>query len=158
MFAAEWGLGAQSQMECALMGTYHVRADLVERDLAAAELDDIAVAHDGLPWAAWRDVVLRWHADAIANARAEAWIPGMAGSQDPMVEETLRRFYHHHVRVTIGKLKAENMELRRRLLDAVSCARFYASGASDAGVRATTMLAGLERPTAGVAAKAGQSH
>lgn len=140
------------------MGTYHVRVDLVERDLAAAELDDIAVAHDGQPWAVWRDVVLRWHADAIANARAEAWIPGMAGSQDPMVEEALRRFYHHHVRVTIGKLKAENMELRRRLLDAVSCARFYASGESDAGERATTMLTGLERRMTGGTAKSGQSH
>jgi hypothetical protein len=140
------------------MGTYHVRVDPVERDLAEAELDDIALAHDGQPWAAWRDVVLRWHADAVAHARAEAWIPGMARSEDPMVEETLRRFYHHHTRLTIGRLKAENMELRRRLVDALACARFYASGASDAGARATTTLAGLDRHATGVAAKAGSSH
>ena len=140
------------------MGTHHVRVDPVERDLAAAELDDIAVAHDGKPWAVWRDVVLRWHADAIANARAEAWIPGMAGSQDPVVEETLRRFYHHHTRITIGRLKSENMELRRRLVDALACARFYASGASDAGKRANRMLAELEPPAAGAATKSGQSH
>ena len=140
------------------MGTHHVRVDPVERDLAAAELDDIAVAHDGKPWAAWRDVVLRWHADAVANARAEAWIPGTAGSQDPVVEETLRRFYHHHTRVTIGQLKAQNMELRRRLVDAVACARFYASGASDAGARANTVLAGLDLPATVAAAKSGQSH
>jgi hypothetical protein len=140
------------------MGTHHVRIDPVERDLAAAELDDIALAHDGEPWAAWRDVVLRWHADAVAHARAEAWIPGMAGSQDPVIEETLRRFYHHHTRVTIGRLKAENMELRRRLVDALSCARFYASGASDAGARATTVLSGPNQSATGVAAKAGQSH
>jgi hypothetical protein len=139
------------------MGTYHVRVDLVERDLAAAELDDIALAHDGKPWVLWRDVVLRWHAEAVANARAEAWIPGMAGSQDPVIEETLKRFYHHHTRVTIGRLKAENLELRRRLIDAVACARFYASGASDAGARASTVLAGLDLPPARVAAKAG-SH
>jgi hypothetical protein len=144
-------------MECAWMGTYHVRVDPVERDLAAAELDDIALAHNGQPWAAWRDVVLRWHAEAVANARAEAWIPGMAGSQDPVVEETLRRFYHHHTRVTIGQLKAQNMELRRRLIDAVACARFYASGGSDAGARANTVLSGLELPTTRPAAKVG-SH
>jgi hypothetical protein len=140
------------------MGTHHVRVDPVERDLAAAELDDIALAHDGEPWAAWRDVILRWHADAVAHARAEAWIPGMARSQDPVVEETLRRFYHHHTRLTISRLKAENMELRRRLVDALSCARFYASGVSDAGARANTMLAGLDPPPTGVAAKAGSSH
>jgi hypothetical protein len=140
------------------MGTYHVRVDPVERDLAAAELDDIALAHDGQPWSAWRDVVLRWHAEAVANARAEAWIPGMAGSQDPVVEETLRRFYHHHTRVTIGQLKAQNMELRRRLIDAVACARFYASGGSDSGARANTVLSGLDPPTTRVAAKAGSSH
>ena len=140
------------------MGTYHVRVDSVERDLAAAELDDIALAHDGEPWAAWRDVILRWHADAVAHARAEAWIPGMARSQDPVVEETLRRFYHHHTRLTIGRLKAENMELRRRLIDAIACARFYASGASDAGARANTVLAGFDPPATRAAAKAGPSH
>jgi len=139
------------------MGTYHVRVDPVERDLAAAELDEIALAHDGKPWAMWRDVVLRWHTDGVANARAEAWIPGMAGSQDPAVEEMLRRFYHHHTRVTIGRLKAENMELRRRLADALSCARFYASGASDSGARANTVLSGFDPQAAGAAAKAG-SH
>jgi hypothetical protein len=139
------------------MGTYHLRVDPVERDLAAAELDDIALAHDGQPWAEWREVVLRWHAEAVANARAEAWIPGTAGSQDPVVEETLRRFYHHHTRVTIGRLKAENLELRRRLIDAVACVRFYASGASDAGARASTVLAGPDLPTTRITAKAG-SH
>ena len=50
------------------------------------------------------------------------------------------------------------MELRRRLVDALSCARFYASGVSDAGARANTMLAGLDPPPTGAAAKAGSSH
>ncbi|HKA81205.1 MAG TPA: hypothetical protein VKD43_14290 [Xanthobacteraceae bacterium] len=131
-----------------------MRVDLVEQDLAAAELDDIALAHDGQPWAAWRDAVLTWHADAVAHARAETWVPGMARSPDPAVEETLRRFYHHHIRLTISQLRAENMELRRKLVDALSCARFYASGASDAGARATRMITALES----VVAKTGPSH
>jgi hypothetical protein len=67
----------------------------------------------------------------------------MAGSQDPVIEETLNRFYRHHMRLTIGHLKAENVDLRRRLVDAVACARFYASGATDAGERARSVLAAL---------------
>jgi len=138
------------------MGTYQAPLDPVERDLAAAQLDDIAVVYQGKPWAAWKDIVLRWHIEAIASARAEAWIPGMASSKDPVVEETLSRFYRHHMRLTISHLKAENLDLRRRLVDAVACARFYASGASDAGERARSMLAALAPDDAVM--KAGQSH
>jgi hypothetical protein len=126
------------------MGTYDASLDPVERDLASAQLDDIAVAYEGKPWAAWKDIVLRWHIEAIASARAEAWIPGLAGSQDPVVEETLSRFYRHHMRLTISHLKAENLDLRRRLVDALGCARHYASGATDDGVRARSVLAALE--------------
>jgi hypothetical protein len=123
--------------------------DPAERDLAAAQLDDIALDNRGRPWAIWKDAVLRWHMKAVANARAQAWIPGMAGTQDPLVEEALGRFYRHHMRVTIGHLKTENLELRRRLIAAVSCARFYASGTIDAGERAHATLAELDLPAAG---------
>ena len=126
------------------MGTRHAAVDPVEWDLAAAQLDDIALANEGRPWPVWKDDVVRWHIEALANARAEAWIPGMAGSQDPVVEETLSRFYRRYMRMAIGRLKAENLELRRKLLDALACARFYASGATDAGVRAHSMLTSLE--------------
>jgi hypothetical protein len=125
------------------MGTHYAPLDPVERDLASAQLDDLAVVYEGKPWAVWKDIVLRWHFEAVANARAEAWIPGMAGSQDPMIEETLNRFYRHHMRLAISHLKAENLDLRRRLVDAVACARFYASGATDAGERARSVLAPL---------------
>ncbi len=96
--------------------------------------------------------------EAVARARAEAWVPGMGGSQDPVVEEALNRFYRHHMRVAIGHLRAENLELRRKVIDALACARFYASGATDAGERAHTMLAELDPRTNGAAAKVGQSH
>jgi len=140
------------------MGTQHAQVDPVERDLAAAQLNDIALANKDRPWAFWKDVVLRWHMEAVARARAEAWVPGMGGSQDPVVEEALNRFYRHHMRVAIGHLRAENLELRRKVIDALVCARFYASGATDAGERAHTMLAELDPRTNGAAAKAGQSH
>jgi hypothetical protein len=82
--------------------------------------------------------------EAVASARAEAWVPGMARSQDPVVEEVLARFYRHHMRLTISRLKSENLDLRRKLLEAVDCARFYETGASDAGERAHSTLVALE--------------
>ena len=133
------------------MGTQSVPIDPVERDLAASQLNELVLANRGRAWAAWKDAVLAWHLEAVAIARAEAWVPGLARSQDPVVEEALSRFYRHHMRVTIGRLKAENLELRRKLIDAVACVRFYESGATDAGERAHSMLAGLERHMADAA-------
>ena len=140
------------------MGTQHAPVDPVERDLAAAQLDDIALANQGRPWEAWKDFVLRWYLEAIARARAEAWVPGMAGSQDPVVEEALNRFYRHHIRLAICHLRAENVELRRKVIDALACARFYASGATDAGERAHVTLAALEPRVNAASASAVQSH
>src|SRR5262245_28828201 len=140
------------------MATQHAPVDPVERDLAAAQLDDMVLANQRRPWEAWKDLVLRWHLEAVARARAEAWVPGMAGSQDPMVEEALNRFYRHHMRLAIGHLRAENLELRRKVVDALACARFYASGGNDAGERAHVTLAALEQRMNAAAAGAGQSH
>ncbi len=138
------------------MGMQYAPVDSVERDLAAAQLDDIGRGNEGRPWAVLKDIVLRWHLEAVARARAEAWVPGLARSPDPVVEEALNRFYRHHMRVAMGHLKTENLELRRKLIEAVECARFYASGATDAGARAHSTLAELAPHTAGAAAE--QSH
>jgi len=140
------------------MGTDCVPVDPVERDLAAAELEDMATACQGKPWAAWKDVVLRWHIDAVASARAQTWIPGMAGASEPVVEQALSRFYFHHMRAMIEHLRAENLELRRRLVEAAACARFYAAGASDAGKHAQMTLAALKPYIAEAAGRPEQSH
>jgi hypothetical protein len=140
------------------MGMQTAPIDPIERDLAAAQLDDIVLANRGRGWAVWKEIVLAWHLEAVANARAEAWVPGMARSQDPVVEEALSRFYRHHMRVTIGRLKAENLELRRKLIEAVRCVRFYETGATDAGERAHSMLEGLQSHAHGAEPKAGQAH
>jgi hypothetical protein len=145
-------------MECARMGTQTAPIDPVERDLAAAQLDDIALANQERGWAVWKEVVLAWHLEAVAYARAEAWVPGLARSQDPVVEEVLGRFYRHHMRATVVRLKAENLELQRKLIDAVACVRFYETGATDAGERAHSMLASLKRYACAGATKAGPPH
>jgi hypothetical protein len=44
----------------------------------------------------------------------------------------------------LDRLKAENLELRRRLVEALACARFYEAAASDSGERARSILEGLQ--------------
>jgi hypothetical protein len=102
------------------MATQHAPIDFVERELASAQLDELALAYHDQPWAAWRDAVLEWHLKAFATARAEAWIPGLAGrpDHDPVVRKFLSRFYRHHMYVAIRRLRAENIELRRKALEA----------------------------------------
>jgi hypothetical protein len=142
------------------MGTQVALVDPVARDLADAQLDEIALANSGRPWAAWKDVVLRWHLACVATARAEAWIPGLGGAQDPVVEETLGRFYRHHMRVTIGHLKSENLELRRKLIEAAARIRLLETNAGNADARAPSMLAALDptSPAATAPSKPAQSH
>ena len=54
--------------------------------------------------------------------------------------------------------KAENLELRRKLIEAVRCVRFYETGATDAGERAHSMLEGLQSHANGAGPNAGQVH
>jgi len=122
------------------MGTQTARIDPLERDLAAAQLDEIALANRGRPWTDWKDVVLAWHLEATAKVRAETWIPGLTQSQDPVVEKTLSRLYSYHMRLTIERLRAENLMLIRKHLKAVACVRFYEGGGTDAGERAHSTL------------------
>jgi hypothetical protein len=91
--------------------------NLVERDFAAIELDELAVAHEGRPWLAWKQAVLDWHLRTLAAARAEAWIPGLAESRDPIVQKALDRYWGHHMAAVIKRLKTENLDLRRKMLD-----------------------------------------
>jgi inorganic triphosphatase YgiF len=142
------------------MATPYASIDAVEQDLASAELDELALSHDSRPWDTWKEAVLEWHLRALATARAEAWIPGLAESRDQVVERALERFYSHHMRNAISRLRAENMELRRKMLEVAECARFYASGATDAGKRAGSMLSVLCLPPArkAVESRFGASH
>ena len=127
------------------MATKHAATEYLERDLASAQLDELALAHDGSSWTEWKDAVLDWHLRRFVSARSEAWIPGFADSHDddPVIRKFLSRFYRHHMHAAIVRLRAENVELRRKILDAAECTRFYARGATDGGERATTVLRSL---------------
>ena len=78
---------------------------------------------------------------AVEAAVNIAWIPGMSGRQGTVVEEALARFHSHQVKSTVKRLSVENAELRLRILSALECIGFYASGGSDAGMRAKQVLA-----------------
>jgi hypothetical protein len=114
------------------METQIASADAGERNLAATQLDSIVDANRSRGWSACRDAVLDWHFDALARARADVWMPRLARSPDPAVEEALGRFYRYHIRLTIERLKAENLELRRKLFAALAAvgARFVDNGAT----------------------------
>jgi hypothetical protein len=115
------------------MGTQTAPLDLAERDLAAAQLDYIALTSRGSGADAWKDAVLQWHCEAIAKARAEGWIPGMGPLQDRIIGKVLKRFYRHRFAVMVRGLKAENLKLRRDLLDALRSVRFHQRGGTDEG-------------------------
>ena len=126
------------------MGTHVAPLDLVERDLAAAELDDIAVAVGERDADAWKKAVLEWHCAAVAKARSEVWIPGTVRSQDQMVEKVLRRFCRHRVAVMLRTLKAENLTLRHDLIDALRRARLHQRNGSDRREFERSIIEGLQ--------------
>jgi len=114
--------------------------DAAEWNLAAAQLEDIILANEGTARQQGRDAILRWHMRALEETRAQAWIPGLGNSKDPVVQEALSRFYRHHMRIAVKRLKNENLQLRRALLDALACARYYARCEGDSGLRARRTL------------------
>jgi hypothetical protein len=103
------------------MATQHALTEFAERDFASVELDELALAHAGRPWATWRQAVLDWHLRTLAAARSEAWIPGLADSRDPIVEKMLERLFSHYMAAAVKRLRAENLELRRRMLGLAEC-------------------------------------
>src|SRR5262249_38251856 len=96
----------------AMTATQFAPVELDDRELADAQLDNIALAHEGEPWPAWNSAVVEWHVQTIAPVAVERWIPGMAGEQDPMVERALSRFSSYHMRTTIARLREENAALQ----------------------------------------------
>ncbi|HEY6258856.1 MAG TPA: hypothetical protein VIY51_24020 [Xanthobacteraceae bacterium] len=133
-------LEVTSQVMSDIMATQHAAIDAVERDFASAQLDALARAYQGRPWVSWKQSVLEWHLGRVATARSEAWIPGLADSCDPVVKKALGRFYSHHMAVAIKRLRSENMELQRKLLEMTASARSYAGGEVDAGERASSLI------------------
>jgi hypothetical protein len=105
------------------MVTQHPAIDAAERKFVSAELDQLALTHEGRPWSAWKEAVLEWHLEALAAARSDVWVPGLADSGNPVVEKALERFYGHHVAVAIKRLTAENIQLRRKMLEMNARAR-----------------------------------
>jgi hypothetical protein len=113
------------------MGTQIAPLDPAERDLAAAQLDAIVRVKHVRGRDDWKEAFLEWHCDAVARARAEAWVPGMLRTPDLIVEKMLTRFYRHQTVVMLKRLKADNLKLRRQLLDALGLHESCANGGGE---------------------------
>jgi hypothetical protein len=111
-----------------------------ERDRLATELRYATRDHDWDPTPELIAAIADWHVRAIASARTNVWIPGMAGRHDRVVEELLGRFHARQVSAAIGRLDSENVRLKQRLVRALACIRFYATGPADDGRRARAVL------------------
>jgi hypothetical protein len=129
--------------------------DLADGDSQAEELDRLVTElryatrhHDWNPPPQLIAAIADWHARAMASARTNLWIPGMAGCADRLVEAALGRFHARQVSAAIGRLHSENASLKAELVRALACIRFYATGTEDEGRRAVAALAGLlaDRP------------
>jgi hypothetical protein len=119
-----------------------------ERDRLATELRYVTRHFDWDPSPDLLRTIVDWQIEAVAAARTEVWIPGMAGSRDPLVEEVLSRFYAHHVGSTVARLIEENAGLKRRLVDALGCIRSGAlsrTEGSSPGRAAVEALLALDR-------------
>jgi len=111
-----------------------------ERDRVATELRYVTRRHDWDPPPEIVTSIVEWHIAAVAAARADVWVPGMAGSRNPVVEEVLSRYYAHHMSAAVVRLMDENTGLRQQLLTAVGCIRSYAKDDTEAGARAKAVL------------------
>ena len=114
-----------------------------ERDRLATELRYVTRHFDWNPSTDLLGAIVEWQIEAVAAAREDVWIPGMAGSRDPLVEEVLSRFYAHHIGNAVGRLIDENTSLKRRLVEALTCIRSPAVEASDGGFPTTAALEAL---------------
>src|SRR5262245_5383121 len=113
---------------------------LSERDRVATELQFVTHPYDLAARPECLGAIVGWHLDAIATARAEAWVGGPAEPADPAIEQTLIQVQRHHYNRIVHRLQEENVGLKIRLLAACGCIEFYAGGAADAGARATGAL------------------
>jgi hypothetical protein len=114
-----------------------------ERDRVATELRYVTRHRDWDPAPDLVAALVDWQIEAVAAARSSVWIPGMARSRDPLVEEVVDRYYAHHIGTTVARLIEENTGLRQQLLRAVACVRSYATERADGGARAKAVLEAL---------------
>jgi hypothetical protein len=114
-----------------------------ERDRLATELCYVTRRFDWDPSPELIAVIVDWHIEAVAAAREDVWLPGMAASRDPLVGKLLNRYYAHHIGIAVARLIEENTGLRQQLLRAVACIRSYAADGADGGARAKALLEAL---------------
>lgn len=120
-------------------------------NIATSQLEELARAHAGKPIAAWIDAVVEWHMDSLFGQEEQAWVPGMAGEQDPFVEKAVERFNRHSFKTTVARLSAETADLRKKLQTALACIGHYADNPAingpDAKAKLQSLVDELSKPS-----------
>jgi hypothetical protein len=117
-----------------------------ERERLATELRYVLRRREWSPTPEIIEAIVEWQIEAVAGARMDSWIPGMAGSRDSVVKDVLSRYYAHRMGVAVARLIDENSGLKQQLLHAAECIRYYALGTTDGGSRAKAALGPLLAP------------
>ncbi len=107
---------------------------------AAAQLNLLAQANAGKPIAEWIGAVVEWHMDAAFRQEERAWIPGMAGTHDPLVEKAVERFNQHNFKSTVERLTADIAEIKMKLHAALASIVFYADNPAKNASNASAAL------------------
>jgi hypothetical protein len=102
------------------MDSQTARLDPLERYRAATQFDQIMLANRDRGWAACRDAMVEWHLSAVTTVRADSTVARGRPGRDPAVEEAIIRFYQYQVRLTMDRLKDENLELRRQQFETIA--------------------------------------
>ncbi len=106
-----------------------------ERDRVATALRYITRCY-GEPAPEVIVAIVDWHLEAVAAARADVWLPGMANSANRTVQQVVKRYYSHQVGTTVARLIEENAGLRKQLLEAIAWVRTFTADTSDEEDRA----------------------
>ena len=114
-----------------------------ERDRIEAELAYVTRDCNWTPTPECMGAIVTWHLHSMALAKAEAWIPGMAEGDDPVVETALSRFHHHQFSRVIQRLRDDNTHLKLKLTAVCRCLEFYIGGSPGVGIHAAGALRAL---------------
>jgi hypothetical protein len=75
------------------------------RERLGTDLRYVTRHFDWTPPPAIIAAIVDWHIKGIAAARrSDVWVPGMAGSRGPVVQEVLHRYYAHQIGTAVAQL------------------------------------------------------
>lgn len=116
------------------------RTDFSDWKVAAGQVTRLMQENAGRPAPELVEAIVEWHMDKLFERQEQAWVPGMAGAQDPIVEKLVERFHQQHFKMAAERIAAEFAELRRNLRAALACINLCADDPVRNGANARATL------------------